>query len=292
MNQGFFPALGDFVARFRWLVLAAWIVFVGVSVLGARQVKGELVSGGINVPGSESNRGEAVLADEFDRRPTRTAAAIFTSDKFKVTDQQYRDGVEKALKQVQDTEGVTRVRSFYVTGLQRLVSEDEHTTYAPIELSGTEEEAKAKIPDIRDALRRDLSPDIDEAYIIGFPAVSYDISAGSAEDLHHAELYSLPLTIFLLLLVFGTIVAAGLPVMLGRGGGGDGARAAVPRRAADGDLDLRDEHGVDDRSRARHRLLAADGQPLPRRAGEGHDGAPGDGPDGRRRPASRSCSRA
>src|SRR6476620_2901083 len=95
-SHGFFPSLGDFVARFRWLVLAAWIVFVGVSVLGARQVKGELVSGGINVPGSESNRGGTVLADEFDRRPAQTAAAIFTSKKFKVSDQQFRDGVEKA----------------------------------------------------------------------------------------------------------------------------------------------------------------------------------------------------
>lgn len=215
MSKGFFPGLGDFVARYRWLVLTAWILFVGVSILGARQVKGELVSGGINVPGSESARGEQILADEFDRRPVKTAAAIFTSERFKITDPQYKDGVEQALQRVQDVEGVSRIRSFYSTGLNRLVSEDQHTTYAVIELSGTEEEAKAKIPDIREALHRDLSNDLDEAYIMGFPAVSYDISAGSAEDLHHAELYSLPLTIFLLLLVFGTIVAAGLPVMLG-----------------------------------------------------------------------------
>jgi len=214
-SPGFFAALGDFVARFRWLVLAVWIVFVGVSVLGARQVKGELVSGGINVPGSESNRGETVLADEFDRRPTRTAAAIFTTRKFKITDQQYRDAVEKSLGNIQGVEGVGRILSFYNTGLRRLVSEDEHTTYAVINLDGDEEEAKALVPTIRDELRRDLSADIEEAYIIGFPAVSYDISQGSAEDLHHAELSSLPLTLFLLLLVFGTIVASGLPVMLG-----------------------------------------------------------------------------
>ncbi len=213
--SGFFGHLGDFVARYRWLVVAVWIVFVGVSLIGARQVKGELVSGGINVPGSESNRGETVLADEFDRRPTRTAAAIFLSDKFVVTDQQYRDAVEKALKNVEGVEGVGRILSFYTTGLQRLVSEDQHTTYAVINLNGDEEEAKALIPKIRDELRRDLSADIKEAYIIGFPAVSYDISQGSAEDLHHAELTSLPLTLFLLLLVFGTVVASGLPVMLG-----------------------------------------------------------------------------
>ena len=33
VSHGFFPSLGDFVARFRWLVLAAWIVFVGISVI-------------------------------------------------------------------------------------------------------------------------------------------------------------------------------------------------------------------------------------------------------------------
>jgi RND superfamily putative drug exporter len=215
VSHGFFPSLGNFVARFRWLVLAVWIVFVGVAALGAVKVKGSLVSGGINVPGSESDRGQIVLADEFDRRPVKTAAAIFTSARFKTTDPQYKDGVEQALARVQGVEGVNRIRSFYSTGLKRLVSDDEHTTYAIIELNGTEEEAKAKIPLIRDELHRELSGNLDQAYIMGFPAVSYDITAGSAEDLHHAELYSLPLTIFLLLAVFGTIVAAGLPIMLG-----------------------------------------------------------------------------
>src|SRR3954453_19102637 len=165
-SRGFFASLGDFVARLRWRVLSFWIVFVGISVLGARQVKGELVSGGINVPGSESDRGANLLADEFDRRPTKTAAAIFTSTSLKVTDQAYKDGVEQALSRVQAVEGVSRIRSFYSTGLKRLVSEDEHTTYAVIELSGTEEGAKALIPNIRDELRRDASKDIDESYII------------------------------------------------------------------------------------------------------------------------------
>jgi RND superfamily putative drug exporter len=215
VNQGFFPSLGDFVARFRWLVLAAWILFVGISVIGARQVKGELISGGISVPGSESNRGDVILSDEFDRRPAKTAAAIFTSQRFVVTDPQYKEAVDKALQSVQDVENVSRIRSFYSTGLQRLVSEDKHTTYAIIELSGTEEEAKATIPKIREAFHANLNDAMDQAYIIGFPAVSFDITDGSAEDLHHAEFYSMPLTILLLVLVFGTIVAAGLPVMLG-----------------------------------------------------------------------------
>src|SRR5689334_21904655 len=110
-NRGFFAGLGDFVARFRWVVLAVWIVCVGVSVLGARQVKGELVSGGINAPGSESNRGETLLADEFDRRPVKTAAAIFTSNKLVVTDPAYQSGVTAATDRIAAVDGVKRVRS-------------------------------------------------------------------------------------------------------------------------------------------------------------------------------------
>src|SRR4051794_16664249 len=168
-SRGFFGTLGNFVASFRWLVLAAWIVLVGISVLGARQVKGELISGGINAPGSESDRGQVILADEFDRRPVKTAAAIFTSQKFIYTDPEFMNGAKEALDRVQGVDGVNRIRSVYNTGLERLVSPDKHTTYAVVELNGTEEEAKALIPKIRDELHRDLSANIDQSYILGFP---------------------------------------------------------------------------------------------------------------------------
>ncbi|MFN8634390.1 MAG: MMPL family transporter [Chloroflexota bacterium] len=204
------------VARFRWLVLALWIAFVAVSAYGAIHVKSRLISGGIVVKDSESDRGGDVLSSEFGRVPTKTAAAVFRSERFKVsTDPQFKAGVEKALQNIKDAAPDSTIRSFYTTGLARLKSEDDHTTYAVIDLVGDEEEVKKQIPTIREALQKDFSPDLDEAHIMGFPAVSQDITAGSAEDLEKAEKYSLPLTVFLLLIVFGTIVAAGLPVILG-----------------------------------------------------------------------------
>ena len=134
------------------------------------------------------------------------------------------DAVEKALKQVQDVEGVSRVRSFYSTGLRRLVSEDEHTTYAVDRAERRRGRGEGEDPgDPRRAAARPLARTSTRRTSSGSRPSRTTSRPGSAEDLHHAELYSLPLTIFLLLLVFGTIVAAGLPGHARRGGGGDGA---------------------------------------------------------------------
>ncbi|MFN8522459.1 MAG: MMPL family transporter [Chloroflexota bacterium] len=213
--KGFFPVLGDLVARLRWVVLIVWIAFVGVSLVGARHVKDSLISGGINVPGSESDEGNKLLEAEFNRRPTRAAAALFTSKSLVVTDQAYRDAATRALDEIKKLEGVDDVFSVFThPSLVRLVSEDKHTSYAVVNFAGTEEDVKKLVPKVREILQKDR-PNTVDMYLIGFPATSYDISTGSAHDLERAELTSLPLTVFLLVLVFGTLVAAGLPIILG-----------------------------------------------------------------------------
>ena len=102
----------------------------------------------------------------------------------------------------------------------------------------------------------------------------------------------MPLTLFLLLLVFGTIVAAGLPVMLG-------AAAVVTALGALYLVAQRMETSIFAMNTASmiglglgHRLLAVDGEPLPRGAGTGTNAACRDRPARSRRPASRSSSRA
>ena len=75
MNQGFFPALGDFVARYRWLVLAAWIVFVGVSVIG------DVVNVAARLQ-AEARAGEVLITDDtfrlvMDHVETEELGAIY-----------------------------------------------------------------------------------------------------------------------------------------------------------------------------------------------------------------------
>ena len=74
------------------------------------------------------------------------------------------------------------------------------------------------------------------------------------------------MTLAILVLAFGSLVAAGLPLMLTILGLVAVRRLAVPRHPAARHLDLGDELRADVRARARHRLRAVHRHPLPRRA--------------------------
>ncbi len=64
-------------------------------------------------------------------------------------------------------------------------------------------------------VRELLVPTKLQAFVTGEPAVNADIMQASAHDLKVAESYALPVALLALVLVFGTLVAAALPVISG-----------------------------------------------------------------------------
>ena len=70
---------------------------------------------------------------------------------------------------------------------------------------------QAQIP----ALRRALKPSGLTTYLTGDPAVYAELEQRSGEDLRTAESYTIPVAILVLVLIFGTLVAAALPVIGG-----------------------------------------------------------------------------
>lgn len=213
---GFFPALGGAVVRLRWVVLALWIVFVGLSFLGVRGLSKKLVSGNLNVPGSESARGVPILEEEFGRQPTRAAIAVFTSDRLTLDSPQspFCEGVNRELAEVRAVEGVGQIVSYCDTSWDRFVTTDRHTTYALVNFAGSEEDAKNLIPTVREAMERGRAEQV-KSYLTGYAATAYDLSEGSKHALEKGETIGLPLALIVLLVVFGSIIAAGLPALLG-----------------------------------------------------------------------------
>ncbi|HET8569278.1 MAG TPA: MMPL family transporter [Candidatus Limnocylindria bacterium] len=206
-----FAAWARFVHRFRWPVLLGSGLLMAASIVVVAQ-GGTLKSGGI-IETSESGRALDLLQEELPRASGSSFFLIFESDRLRVVDAEFRSALESALAAVRSDPRVEAVRTPYDTTppIPSFVSRDGTKAYAVVsvkdDISGAAryyDELRAKISS--DALRITASGNI---------AITEDFNEILESDLQRAELVSLPLALVLLLIVFGTVVAALLPLGVG-----------------------------------------------------------------------------
>src|SRR5215212_426281 len=208
-----FAAWGRFVYRFRWLVLAASILSIA-AVIFSIQYGGRLGTGEFSAPdGTESGRVDDLLDQEVSETPP-SFMLIFGNEKEKATDQAFRDGVEQALEPIEDDDRVTNVRTAYENDTidGAMISKDEHHSLVVVEL---EEGSFSERQDAYVALRREVRPGPFEVVAAGEMPLNEDFESVTERDLKRAESVSLPLALLMLLFVFGSVVAAGLPIGVG-----------------------------------------------------------------------------
>ena len=142
-------------------------------------------------------------------------------------------------------------------------------------------------PGLYTAIRSQVRSDTLEILATGPAAMNHDFAQVTRDDLRRSELVVLPLVLVLLLLVFGSGVAAMLPVVVGVLAVAVGLAGTLLLGPDHAGLGLRRQHRQHDRARRGHRLLALRRQPLPRGDARA-PGAGGAGPHaGDRRPRRR-----
>jgi trehalose monomycolate/heme transporter len=205
-----FARWGHFVARARWGVLAAAAVLVAVGVVWGTGVFGRLSSGGFYDPDSESAHVRSRLVQTFGPRDP-DVLALYSSPTLTVTDPAFRDAVTAALDRVKADPEVTSVISFYDTGSPDLVSADRHATYAAVTLGGGGGK-RAQSPPAEDLLRAGGGV---RTQFGGTRPFEQQANAMTTRDIERAEVLSTPILLVLLVLIFGSVVAAASPLLIG-----------------------------------------------------------------------------
>ena len=201
--------LGRFAYRRRWLVLSAAVAFLAVAVVWGTGVFGRLASGGFEDPGSESARSAAVAAADLGRHEADVVVLYRSADRT-VDDPAYRQAVTGTLAAL-PADAVERTVSWYGTRAPGLVSADRHATYAVLTLRGDEQQRTDALERIEDRL---AAPGL-QTEIGGATTVGRDINERVSKDIARAETLSMPVLLVLLVLVFGTVAAATLPLVIG-----------------------------------------------------------------------------
>ena len=199
--------------RFRWLVLVLSLLSIAAVVFSV-QYGGRLGTGEFAAPaGTESGRVDDLLDKEVAKTPP-SFMLVFGDKDEKATDPAFRDGVERALEPLEGDDRVTNVRTAYENGTVDgdMISRDEHHSLVVVEL---EEGSFTERQDAYVDLRQEVRPGPFEVVAAGDMPLNEDFERVTERDLKRAEVVSLPLALLMLLFVFGSVVAAGLPVGVG-----------------------------------------------------------------------------
>jgi putative drug exporter of the RND superfamily len=208
-----FAAWGRFVYRFRWLVLVASILSIA-AVVYSMGYGGRLGTGEFSAPeGTESGRVDELLDEEVAKAPPGFML-VFGSEDEKATDPAFRDQVERAVEPLREDERVTGVRTAYENGAidEVMISRNGHYSLVVVEL---EEGGFAELQDAYADIRQAVRPGTLEVVATGEIPLNEDFESVTETDLKRAEVVSLPLALLMLLFVFGSVVAAGLPIGVG-----------------------------------------------------------------------------
>ena len=207
--DGLFASLGRFAVRRRWWIVAAWLAVLAVAVPIAPNVVGALRAGGFILDDLESARAKALLQAELDTPPS-AIVVVYHSDTLIAGSPEFEAAAAEAIREVPSAPHVVRV--FPHTYAPRQVSADGRTAYDIVFLSIAPDDSPAALPGIVDRLAHPPGISVEVA---GGPAFYGDVQAVSESDLQRSEIISLPLAALALLLVFGSVVAAGVPLIVG-----------------------------------------------------------------------------
>ena len=204
-----FDRLGRFTVRRRWWIVAAWAILILVAIPFAPRAPGALSAGGFILDDLESARAKQLLHEELGVEPS-AFVLVYTSDTLTAGTPAWLAAVAAATKDVAAAPHVTRILSHVLA--PRQVSSDGHTAYDIVFLDLPPDDSPDAIPPVAAALHE--TPGL-TVRIGGGPAFYGDVQAVTETDLRRAELISLPLAALALLLVFGSLVAAGVPLAVG-----------------------------------------------------------------------------
>jgi uncharacterized membrane protein YdfJ with MMPL/SSD domain len=193
-------------ATFGWIAFVAAAVVLG-GVVGTKQLTDTEA-----LPG-ESGRAAKILDEGFPQPAKETV--LVQSATLTIESPAFRDALEDVTRRLRATGVARAIRDPLAPDNADQIAADAHSAIVTFDVRGDPDTASDRIGPIIDAVAaaKAAHPDL---YIGGFGQATADeeITASVNKDLERAGLLSLPVTVLVLLVAFGALVAAGIPVLL------------------------------------------------------------------------------
>ncbi len=216
-----FDALARAIFRQRWPVLVGCVAIALLGAWAGLGVERKLYGSTAEIAGAPSQRVAEALRSEFQAPFGPLMVVTFQAKKLTVDDPGFRRALDATAQALRESTVVKRVVSPAGSRDRRLRSADGHTAAILVGLaSPSAQEAERATPAIRAAIRapaetlKQADPTASYA-VTGAGPLAYDLARYGAEDGARAEGRVLPVTLGILLLAFGALTAAAIPLVMG-----------------------------------------------------------------------------
>ncbi|MFF3942237.1 MMPL family transporter [Streptomyces phaeofaciens] len=210
--RGLAARAGGWSARHRWAAVGIWVLFV-VLAMGIGSAAGT-----VEVKESDQLKGEThtaarIIEDAGIEEPASETVLVQSKDgSVKATDPEFRDAVAAVVAAVDATGKVTDVSSPYDT---QTISKDGRSALVQFDMRGESDTAGERVEPVLKAVegvqKDHASLRIEE---IGGASMMKTFDDAFGDDFQQAEYSAVPVALGILLIAFGALVAALVPVAL------------------------------------------------------------------------------
>jgi RND superfamily putative drug exporter len=202
--------LGGFAADHVRAIVIAWAIAAIVLAAFAPKVETALSGAGWQADGSESVQARTLIERSFAGRSSSALTVVVHSPSLTTSAPAFRDalsGVERVLA------GDARVASVQRPQPGASISADGHTAVVTAGANGDPTAMVAAAEALKPRLERAGSPAV-AVSLTGSPAIWSEFNTANKSAMMKSELLSWPVTLVIIVVAFGSLVAAGLPLLL------------------------------------------------------------------------------
>jgi uncharacterized membrane protein YdfJ with MMPL/SSD domain len=213
-SPGLAARIGRWSTRHRFAAIAGWLAFVFAALAIGTAV------GTVTPSDDGSQHGDSAKADKIvnDAYPDQASETVLVQGKgkMKASDPEFRRTVTAVIRNIDGKPGVVSVKSPYAKGADGQISPDGRSALVQFKINGDSDLADRRVDAVEDGVKAAATahPGV---YVGQFGDASADkaLSKAFGDDFAKAGMLSIPVTLIILVLTFGALVAAGVPLLLG-----------------------------------------------------------------------------
>ena len=214
-----FSRWGEFAYQHRRVIpLVVVAVIILLYLTFGMRLSDRMSQEGWDDPNSDSTTAAAIEARTFGRDNNGDVILLFTAETGTIDESPEFGHIQEYLTNLlaNHPDQIDHITSYFDKRVDRLISQDKRTAFAAIALKGdgdqTLKDFRAIEAQLAGASR--MFPGV-STQIAGATAVADALDEGMSQDISRAEFYALPAVALLLLVVFGSLVAACMPLIVG-----------------------------------------------------------------------------